>query len=346
LEMGRSDGARVNQFIQSGQQSDLAKVAIYGYRGDIGKNITDLLTGYLKWQNPQAVEEFRDQDQLFLSWLEQTSKVEEFFGFDIDTLPGGGYREINNELQKYALDPRISGFLNLLVRNPNDTVDQELNRLKVANEFLISHAQSVKTAIGQGRFDRVSADMSCLIDSFQFVSVVFPLSGGDPRIVQAMAQREHTMYRQMSEALMKIGPHEKIVLMGHSMHLSKDSDSAFFGPASASAPMWPSVGSYLNKLLPNQVASVWMIQDRGTQNDISCPDLSCAFPPTDSTYLTSYLHEVGAPVFMLPIDRKSPEETFLDQQWNFVGNSSLYNANFRKNVDLIFYVDSVNGIGD
>ena len=136
--------------------------------------------------------------------------------------------------------------------------------------------------------------------------------------------------------------------MGHSMHLSKDSSSAGFGPISRSAPMWPSIGSFLNNKLPGQVASIWMIQNEGSQNDISCATLTCPFPTTDSSYISYFLHQVSKKTFILNTAAlEAKDSKFLDRQWNFIGNSSpVYNANLKKNADMIFYVDRVNGIGE
>jgi hypothetical protein len=74
------------------------------------------------------------------------------------------------------------------------------------------------------------------------------------------------MKRHLRRALDRLAPGEGMVLMSHNLHLAKDNsriEAPGVGPGGGRVE---SAGAWLNRLLPGQVLSVWMLFERGRDN--------------------------------------------------------------------------------
>ena len=101
------------------------------------------------------------------------------------------------------------------------------------------------------------------------------------------AERERSMMQYLDELVDALGPEEKLVLMGHNGHLSKDASplhfhpqrstfwglrswlrtlgyQAFFKVTRSPMNMGSSVGGHLYRRFPGQVLSIWMLYGQGT----------------------------------------------------------------------------------
>lgn len=79
-----------------------------------------------------------------------------------------------------------------------------------------------------------------------------------------MAAREEVMQRHVKFILSRMKPSDKFVLMGHNRHLSKE--SGLIKKAGAASPGGynvPSLGTYINRLLPGRVFSIWQLHEQG-----------------------------------------------------------------------------------
>ena len=90
-ELGASDGMRIARFIETGDDSQLERVTIYGYKGASRSDRDDTPTGILRdsFGDAYPTAQFAAEQKRFAHGLRKFGV--RFFGFDIDPLPGGGY---------------------------------------------------------------------------------------------------------------------------------------------------------------------------------------------------------------------------------------------------------------
>ncbi|KPU44375.1 hypothetical protein OXPF_25450 [Oxobacter pfennigii] len=105
-ELGWSDGIRISRYLETGDLSHLDRIATFGYRGDVREDREDKPTGILKDSSDNyPVEEFKAEQIRFIKALKningnclEGSRRIHFFGFDVNAVPGGGYKDIQELL--------------------------------------------------------------------------------------------------------------------------------------------------------------------------------------------------------------------------------------------------------
>jgi erythromycin esterase-like protein len=152
----------------------------------------------------------------------------------------------------------------------------------------------------------------------------------------AMAAREKVMQRHVKFILSQMKPNDKLVLMGHNRHLSKESGLIKkVGSASPGGYHGPSLGTYINRLLPDQVFSIWLLhgQGLGSQPYAELKNEYTIIPGT----LNSILSEVASNFLIL-----TSGVPLLKNEIDITG---IYNAVFRtsiaKQADAIFFIREV-----
>jgi hypothetical protein len=360
MEMGLSDGARVDRFLQTGDASQLNRVALYGYHGSFVRDrLSAKSCGDEDKTNPEFAHRFGIEEKKFYSSLYQIGvdnglkgKVRHF-GFDIDTVPGGGYEDIQQILgsRKSSSIIAIRKALKLV---QNENLDEEATRLGNALKLVDSHKNQLVIELGPVQFAKLRAHLATLSSSFKFLAV-FAAKPCDPAqlaewtktLLVAMAEREKVMFENFETKLQQLGPDEKIVLMGHNFHLSKDPASLWFTsavvPVTYAPSMWPSIGQFVSRDLSMPTFSIWMIHNRGTQSNINCPTVSCLVESKPG-YLGQTLSNLG-PVFALPLFAMPTDKLiYLNQRLNFGVNGGTYSGNVVRNTDMIFFVNDVTGL--
>lgn len=351
-EMGRSDGKRIDQFIATGDPSHLDRVAIYGYRGALRSDRNDYAKGIARIALAKS-KEWREalfaEERWFAHQLRNLSETRvhgspriEFFGFDYDPLAGGGYEDAEAVLAPYKADSTIAQIRKRLARVKNESIDDEIARLNRVVDYIQSKRSSLQHLMGADHYNELLNSLLCLRDSFRVVKV----NGYDvtPSVrIEALKDRERSMFRQVKEKISKLKPEEKIILMGHNTHLSKDYTTLRFGPMNASNPSWPTIGTFVAKLLPGQVYSIWMLYDHGRHSDLFCPEESC--PVESNKDRVEYLlSQASARVFLLPLFPSDRRNKFLDENRNFICNGcdGLYaNGILTRQADLVFFIREV-----
>lgn len=96
MEMGLSDGKRMDRFLETGDEKWLDRVALYGYRGDMRKDRKDEIAGWTDDSHPEFTRTVLDESKWF---LRQLRKIDEqlpkgtprlkWFGYDLSFRPGG-----------------------------------------------------------------------------------------------------------------------------------------------------------------------------------------------------------------------------------------------------------------
>ena len=333
-EMGVVDGHRINQFLASGDSSFLDRVPMYGYKGGQRTDRDDSATGLLKDSfTAFPLAPFVAEQKSFARGLRDVAASGlNFFGFDIDALPGAGYEELTAMLAPVADDALVANILATLVCVAGETRVEEVARLDSAIQMIDSNLGAVLAA-DIARFARA------LRDSFHYTQAAYPASDW-PSLNVAMALREESMHRNVTARFAEAGTDTKTVLMSHNLHLAKDFDrikgNIGAGPGGGRAP---ALGTYLNRMFPGKVFSVWMLCNRGRD----CQPFSfctCEIKPVEGS-LNSILGEIG-PALILPLKTGGPRPALLDSKMliQMDGQPGVHAA-IAEQADAIFFIDEV-----
>ncbi|HHX87497.1 MAG TPA: erythromycin esterase family protein, partial [Firmicutes bacterium] len=261
-----------------------------------------------------------------------------FFGFDIDVLAGGGYEDLAGLINQYRDAPEVRSLQTLLERVPGETIDQEIDRLTRAVQIIGHQSDQLAKRLGKEHYQQIKQWSLTLLDSFKFIRTANPANDW-ATLNRAMAAREEVMAHHVMHVWSQMAPEEKLVLMGHNRHLSKDAGSIHTKGASPGSRQWHSMGTLIHRLLPDQVFSIWMLHDQGLSSQ-PYNWLSSEYTSIPGS-LNSILAEVG-PAFILPTSSDDPRAGLLATKMNIAG---LYNQVYRtaiaRQADAIFFVRKV-----
>ena len=328
-ELGASDGMRIARFIETGDDSQLERVTIYGYKGASRSDRDDTPTGILRdsFGDAYPTVQFAAEQKRFAHGLRKIGV--RFFGFDIDPLPGGGYEDLAEMLESMPADPAVDRIQNALKRVPGETIDQEIARLDEAVKL-----------IEADKFDALRHSAICLRDSFKYVSITYPAKTFDA-LNPGMAFRERYMQRQVDRMLGQMRANEKLALMSHNMHLCRAPEAVAGSDASAGpgGTTDPPLGAWLAARYPAEIFSVWMLIGRGRDSQ-PFPTLSKVIREKAGT-LNELLGEIGD-CFVLPIDATDRRARLLTENVEIMhdGNGGGRTAIARQ-TDAIFFVRDV-----
>ncbi len=346
-ELGWSDGVRIDRYLAAGDRSALERVATYGYRGDIRPDREDSATGILKdtAQN-YPVQAFKAGQIRFAEFLrgfnESVLKEENrirFFGLDVNSAAGGGYRDIEELLGPAFYSAGLAQLKKMLDRVPGETMEQEMGRLDRVLHALEDEKAKLMEWMGEACFAFLHQGILAMRDSLGYYRLANTATGYK-ELNKAMAAREELMCRHADFVLSQMKPGDKLVLMGHNRHLSKDIGSITkMAGSPPGGKLVPSLGTYLNRRLPGQVFSIWMLHERGksAQPFTNLADEYTVKPGS----LNAILSRAGSR-YLLPTAASAPEARLLHSKTDIVG---LYNIPFRAAIagqaDAVFFIREV-----
>jgi erythromycin esterase-like protein len=328
-ELGASDGMRIARFIETGDESQLDRVTIYGYSGASRTDRDDTPTGILRASFGDAYPTalFAAEQKRFAHGLRKIGV--RFFGFDIDPLPGGGYEDLAEILDSMPADAPVARIRNALQRVPGETIEQEIARLDDALKLIEADGP-----------DSLRHSATCLRDSFNYVRITYPAKTFDA-LNPGMAFRERHMHRQVDRMLGKMRADEKLALMSHNMHLCRAPDAIAHTDAGAGpgGKTDPPLGTWLAARCPTEIFSVWMLIGRGRDSQ-PFPTLSKEVKEKRGT-LNALLGEIGDR-FILPIDTTDPRARLLTENIEIMhdGNGGV-RTTIARQADAIFFVRNV-----
>jgi erythromycin esterase-like protein len=343
-EMGVVDGYRINQFLTGGDSDFLERVPMYGYKGSQCADRDDSATGLLKDSfTAFPLAPFVAEQKSFARGLRDiaTAHSDElgFFGFDIDALPGAGYEELTEMLAPVADDALVAKILATLARVAGETRVEEVARLDSAIQMIDAELAALPRLIGAAHAADIARFARALRDSFHYTQAAYPASDW-PSLNVGMAMREETMHRNVTARFAEAGENAKAVLMSHNLHLAKDFDRirGNFGAGPGGGRV-PALGTYLNRMFPEKVFSVWMLCNRGRD----CQPFSfctCEIKPVDGS-LNSILSEIG-PGLLLPLSADGPRPALLDSKMLIqMDGQPGVRAAIAEQADAIFFIDEV-----
>ncbi|WPB75264.1 hypothetical protein KYC5002_40505 [Archangium violaceum] len=343
-ELGASDGGRIDQYLATGDESWLDRVATFGYRGARRTDRDDTPTGLLRdaWgpSYPQAAMKAEQ-----VSRLRKLRRMSEdrppgtarlgFFGFDIDASVGGGYEDVDGLLSAHREDPRLRALVSMLERVGGESAEEELARLERLLQHMREHRPALEGVLRAGSYDALLSAVLTLRDSLKFVSVAHPATDWAV-VTKAMAEREEAMFQRVRRMLSRLGPGEKLILQGHAAHLSKDWPSVRQFSVWAGPPRH-NLGTRLCAEYPGQVFSIWMVHGRGrsAQPFTTLPSELHLVPGT----LNALLARVGA-CFLLPTTGPGAQWLSRERDLTWMYNGLLRTPVARQ-ADALFFIRDV-----
>ncbi len=341
MEMGLADGKRVDQYLTSGDESHLSRVAILGYDGDIRTDRDDAIPGFGDDSNPEFREIVSSETVWFYRQLRSLNarrpsgtRPLRWFGFDVSMKLGGGYVDAAAILKPHAGHPAVVKLFDLLKRVPSETRQAEIERLDRCAQFVMANRKNLIAAIGDDAVFELSQSIDNLAESLRAIDAI-RLPPGNAERMEGLSRRERVMCRRLDELLSRLPKDEKIILLGHNLHLSKDSPTIKLGDT----PMWPSLGTHLAKKLPGEVLAIWLLYDHGTHGSIR--DTPPARPiAATQEMLEQTLARVGR-TYLLPLPTRVSAADWLNEEHTLLMGGTVCRANLVQQADAVFFITEV-----
>lgn len=346
MEMGYSDGKRIDAYLETGDPAFLEQVALYGYKGDLRQDRDDRPRGFAGMDNPMFRKTFLNEERRFLAELRKLNESVppgqqriKWFGFDVDIFPGGGQVDALRLLEDRSSEPVVAEILQRLKRVQGESRIEEAQRIQNLLEFIETRECRLKDVLGFTRLRDLKCTLRCLAKSLLF-SEAAKNGPTTAEWMHGLIKREETMYRFMDDFLHCLSSSDKIILMGHNLHFSKNSEKISFGPIGIPAPaMWQSIGTYLSRKMPAEIYAIWMTYDHGRHASILLPEPVEEVQSHQGSF-EYYLSKAGS-VYFLPLDTDDEQLDFLRQRMNFKQNGSLANGEPASQADAVFFVKEV-----
>lgn len=344
MEMDYVACRKMNRYIQTGDESELDDVAWRGMETCGRKDRDDRVTAFRALENEEFVSLLEgevkwlfDQLRIINAELPPEEPHVRWFGFDVTMFPWCGYEEATDLLKDHASDPFVAEILQRLELRDGETRLQEAQRLYGVAELLEESEGKLNGLLGRGDARELKRIIRNLADSYEFTdaAVAGPTS---PKWLPALIKRELSMGRLMSDLLDDTLKEEKIIMLSHVLHLSKDSDTLCLGPVGSGAPgMWLSIGTQLARKLPGEIYAIWFTYDRGRHASFILPE---AFEdvPSDPTRFESLLAQACDGPYILPLFSGGAGSRYLDEPRNFLQNGSTASAVINRQADAIFFI--------
>lgn len=330
-EIGWSDGWRIGRYMVDGDPHWLARLSLFGHRGDSRTDRDDRPTGIFKASfDAYPHDLMRSEHERFYHGLSAAGDGQlGYFGVDIDGDPGGAYADIDVLTSPWAASTEVAAWRAKLDRVPGESINQEIRRVHRALPILPASMDT------EARLAVIAA-MHALTDSLEYVLRTYSASSYEATR-PGMALREQAMKRRYAAARSTMGT-SKPVLMGHALHLAKN--DLLIDPIAAVGPgggRVTSLGHHIVQELGKKAFSVWMIYGGGEDSQPLIDQSRIADFPADT--LNVRLAAFNEPTLFL-LDSVPAElldaPVKIGQMYN-----SVFRTTLRRQVDALFYVPRV-----
>lgn len=351
MEMDVCDGRRIDRYLATGDPTCLQRVALYGYKGGWREDRDDMPQGFPGIKNPNFRKGFLEQSHRFLGELRSVSETQlpgperlHWFGFDLGLFPSVAYEDAGSIVSPHRSEPLIEEICQRMERVEGETRTEEAQRLDDLVGYIQSNSEKVSTILGKTETRRLVQTLHHQAENVRFLDAA---KNGPSTMdwIQGLMRRERQDIGFLDEILAELPRDEKVIFMGHNLHLSKDSNEIAFGPIGASAlNMWVSVGTHLARSFPGEVYSIWMMYDHGRHNVVTQPEAIEEVQSNPST-VEHLLAQAGS-VFYLPLGTGDEREGFLQERQQFLQNGAIANGVIADQADALFFVREVTGLAE
>ncbi|MDH3216050.1 MAG: erythromycin esterase family protein [Candidatus Krumholzibacteria bacterium] len=344
--MDYSDGERINRYLDTRNATHLQGVALYGYTGGRRDDRDDKPEGFPGMENPAFRQAFVGEEHRFLAALRSLNETRpaetprlHWFGFDISLFPSVGYEEARSVLDQHSQDLMVQEILRRLNRVAGESRIEEAQRLEKLLEFLAAKSQGVEKILGEGDARRLRRTVRQLAGTYRFCEA----AKEGPRTMKwlhGLRDREAGMASLMDEMLADLPSDAKVILMGHNLHLSKDSEEITVRPIGSPAPtMWTSVGTHLARRYPEEIYSIWMLYDHGRHGTVLSP---AGVEDLDSNpAAVEHLMAKAGSIFVLQLTSGDKRGPLHNEKCNFLQNGSIGSGLLPAQADAVFFVREV-----
>ncbi len=352
MEMGRSDGLKLDRYLQTGDETFLDKMGAYGCEDHKRADRDDEPSGLfnrMKHNLEASRPAFRAEERRFAAHLLEINRSRpkgtppvRFFGFDVDLIPGSGYGDLDAILAEADREAPFARLLRKgLQRVSGETRTEELERINRIVEEVRKNEEALVDLLGEERGEIFRQTLLTLRDSFAVTSSAFH-TRSPIELMDALARRETVMYRHFDEYMERLGPGEKVILMGHNLHLSKDSASLSGGPLGAPIALWRTIGTHVAQSLPGEAYSIWLLYDRSQNSGYLSPEPVVDIPSKPDA--VEHLLARAGTHFVLPLEGALREGRYLSEARNFTQNGEYGSGVIPRQADAIFFVETVSAL--
>jgi dienelactone hydrolase len=350
METGRSVGWRVDRYLEAGDASDLSTEGAESPHAAEAAILGKLL-------------EFLDAHE-FSFFPEQLRRISEsraprmarlhYWGYDLDCgVPLGSVKPIQSLLEGQA-GSQVHELLSALDRLRGLSTDEQLAQIEAIQDHLTASAD----ILPKGTFGELQSWLAFLHDSV--AAEKRPRANQDSRAFRRWwAQREHFLMRFLDAIVDGLSGAEKLILLGHNVHLSKEAANLHFHPQFSrfwglrswlrawgyriffKLAGWPmnmgdSVGAHLHRRFPGQVLSLWMLYGQGSSMASKGPRTMRMHGDT----VESLLAQVGDR-FLLPLNDIDPQARAILSHANVLMGGAYASTDLTAQADAIYFVRDV-----
>ncbi|MDP8254840.1 MAG: erythromycin esterase family protein [Candidatus Alcyoniella australis] len=341
MEIGGSDARRIDEFLRTGDEGWLNQVVLYGFRGNTDSERREL-SPFPPVPPASCEERFITAERSFWKDVHELSEEArsidgrriELYGFDFDAKPGGGYRDARDALAQCSADPFVDQLRAALTPPSGSGGRAEIARIRTLAQDFSAARDRLDTSCGDDAAGIVARDLQLLALSYE-IAIDWSAAGNDLDAQRArFVRREALMFERMS-LLAQLRPGERIVLLGHNLHLCRSSTSLRFGPDGHDRPMWSSVVTELEQSMPGSTYIVWLLYGEGSRLYPTPEDGCDSLVRLRKGSLEAMLSQQGEQ-FFLPL-RSVPRGTWIDRKIGFGTPTSYASGPLRDVVDAIVF---------
>jgi erythromycin esterase-like protein len=350
METGRSVGWRVDRYLETGDTSYLSDL---GAEPPSPTNVAlhdKVLEFVERHENP-----FHEQLRRLSESRQPGTPRLHYWGFDLDLgIPLGSVEPIRQLLEGHSgrqAHELLSGIDALRGLSTNE----QLTQIETIQHNLPAYA----TDLGEGTLAELRFWLSFFHDSV--AAEKRPRANQDRRGFRRWwAQREHFLMQSLDAIVDGLGGDEKLILLGHNVHLSQDAANLHFHPQFSrfwglrswvrawgyrmyfKLAGWPtnmgdSVGTHLHRRFPGQVLSIWMLYGQGSLMAPKGPRTVRLHGDT----VESLLAQVGDR-FLLPLNDVDPQARAILSHANVrLMEGSYVSTDLAAQADALYFVREV-----
>lgn len=327
-ELGWADGRWVAAYLETGDESLLARAATFGGTGHLRQDRDDSPTGVFAPSFRSYPHALMHAEHVRLYRGLRELRPAGYFGFDMDA-PGAGYEYLGRLGESGEAADLPVEFWSALALVSGESLTDEAARL----EAVLERFASVPG------FARVAADVRAMAGSLRYTALLNPATDYEATR-PAMAWREELMKRRVDDVLAGAPEDALLVLMGHAFHLAKD-DAGLAGPGvGPGGGRVSSLGHHLCRERGLASAGIWMLYGSGEDSQPLADLPRVADYPADT--LNRTLLEEGT-AMLLPLTEDAPFQ-------GAVRIGHLYNlvaeVDIRAQADALHFFPRVTPLGD
>jgi hypothetical protein len=357
MENGRSVGWRIDHYLKTGDKSywhfDLTRYPHNPTDATTLGRISEFLEKYEYGSFPEQLRRISE------SGVEDKSRLH-YMGFDLDLdVPLGSIKPIKLLLEKHMYNTNIQGILDILNELTELSTDRQLAQVEVIQDNVATQTDALTKILGHETFEEFQSWLHFLHDSITAEKRPREHNPQGHRLWRA--ERERSMMRYLDRIVDGLDTADRIMLIGHNGHLSKDAanlynipqQSLFWGVRSwfrtLGYGIWAkiyqcpldlpggSVGTHLHRRFSDDVFTIWAFYGQGQLMGREGPMNINLHGDT----IESLLAQVGDR-FLLPLDNVDPRARAVLANANFRWAGGRYgSADLTAQTDAIYFIMNI-----